>query len=172
MTKEEFITCLRQWLQENGEVLINIYFPHSGGGGDEYLLKTADQIDSVIAFTLSQTEHRGDGQAIITAFSSNFFPLRGIVDEPFIGKIRSSWDGKRDFSMVTFEDVFPEPIRTIGCGYTHKELEEELAEILLDLKGVYIGFGEHPFDTDDWAERSGTEVIEITIGTLKRFRVA
>ena len=172
MTKQEFLTCLHQWLKTNGEILIDIYFHHSGSSGTLYLLKTADQIDSIIEFTLSQAEHTGDGLATITAFSLNFYPLRGIVDEPFIDKIRSSWDGERDFSIVTFEDVFPKPIRNIGTGYTHKELEEELTEMLLYFKDDFICFGEHPFDLSDWAERSGAEVIEITIGTLKQFRVA
>jgi hypothetical protein len=38
---------------------------------------------------------------------------------------------------------------------------------MTECKGNFIGFGEHPFDTNDWAVQSGTEVIEITVGTLK-----
>ena len=69
--------------------------------------------------------------------------------------------------MVNLEDVFPELLRIIGSGETQHELENNSVILMTECKGNFIGFGEHPFDTNDWAARSGTEVIEITVGTPK-----
>jgi hypothetical protein len=48
-----------------------------------------------------------------------------------------------------------------------KPIYNDSVILMTECKGNFIGFGEHPFDTNDWAVQSGTEVIEITVGTLK-----
>lgn len=167
MTKEEFQTTLQSWLQENGEVLISIFLHHSGSGETLYILKSAAQAENLSEFATSLAERYGDGKATITAFRSGYFPLRGSVNKPFIEKIQAAWKGERWYSIASLEDIFPEPLCTLGSGDTREELESNLAEIMLDWQGHIVGFGEHPFDTGDWAVRNHAEVIETTVGKFR-----
>ena len=164
MTKEEFQITLQSWLQENGEALIDTYLHHSGSGGTLYLLKSPTQAESLVEFAVSFSERYGNGQVTITAFRSGYYPLRGNVDELFHEKMQSAWHGERWYSIASLEDIFPEPLRILGSGDTQEELESDLANIMSRWKGHFVGFGEHPFDTEDWAARHNVEVIEITIG--------
>ena len=164
---KDFRAALQTWIRESGEALIDIFLHHSGGGGTLYLLKSPDQVDSAIELGLSEAGQYGDGQATLTAFRSGYYPLRGNVEESFIEKIRSAWRGQRWYSIVMLEDLFPEKLCIVGSGDAKQELERDLAELLIDWKGRFVGFGEHPFDTDDWAERNHVEVVKITVGKLK-----
>jgi hypothetical protein len=164
---DEFLTKLNNWIQENGEALIYIDLPHSGGSGNFYLLKSSDQLDGLINFALSDARKYGDGRAIITGFRSGYYPLRGIVDEALIEKIKSAWDGKNWYSIISLEDVFPEPLRHIGSGNTQEEFDDDVDDLLADWLNYHIGFGENPYDTDDWAARNYVETIEVEIGNSK-----
>jgi hypothetical protein len=164
MMNEAFQTTLQSWLQENNEVLIDIYLRHSGHGGTLYLLKSPTQADTLTNFAKSLSERYGNGQVVVTAFRSGYYPLRGNVDKFFLEKLQSAWQGERWYSIASLEDTFPEPLRILGSGDTQQELESDLADIMSDWKGHLVGFGEHPFDTEDWAVRNHVEVIETTIG--------
>jgi hypothetical protein len=166
MIKDEFQITLQSWLQENGEVLIDIYLHHSGGGGTLYLLKSPTQAQTITDFAISLSERYGDGRATITAFRSGYYPLRERVDESFIEKMKATWQGERWYSIAKLEDVFPEPLSILGSGDTREELESDLADIVSRWTGHFVGFGENPFDSSDWAVRYHAEVIETTIGTF------
>src|SRR5687768_8942466 len=105
MTKEEFQTTLQSWLQENGEVLIDIYLHHSGGGGTLYLLKSPTRAESLYEFATSFSERYGNGQVTITAFRSDYYPLRGSVDESFVEKMQLAWQGEKWYSIASLEDI-------------------------------------------------------------------
>ncbi len=166
-TTDEYQATLQSWIRESGEALVDIYLHHSGGGGTLYLLKLPDQVEATIERALSEAGRYGDGQATLTGFRSGYYPLRGNVDEPFIEKIQSAWGEERWYSMVSLEDVFPERLHIVGSGDTKQELERDLADLLADWKGHFVGFGENPFDTNDWAERNRVEVVKTTVGKLK-----
>lgn len=167
MKVDDFLTKLNNWIRENGEALIYIDLPHSGGSGNFYLLKSSDQLDGLVNFALSDARKYGDGRAIIAGFRSGYYPLRGIVDEVLIEKIRSAWLGNDWYSIVSLENVFPEPLSYIGSGNTQEEFENDLDDLLADWLNHHIGFGENPFDTDDWAIRNNVETIELEVGHLR-----
>jgi hypothetical protein len=167
MTTDEYQATLQRWIRENGEALVDIYLHRSGGGGTLYLLKLPDQVEAAIEDAVSAAERYGDGRATLTGFRSGYYPLRGNVDEAFIEKIQSAWGGERWYSIASLEDIFPEPLRIVGSGDTQQELEDDLANLLSDWKGHFVGFGEHPFDTNDWASRNHVDVIETTVGKYK-----
>jgi hypothetical protein len=167
MTKEEFQTTLQSWLQENDEVLVDIFLHHSGSGGTLYLLKSPTQAEYLDEFATSLSERYGDGKATITAFHSGYYPLRGRVDESFIEKIHSAWQGERWYSIASLEAIFPEPLGILGSGDTQQELESDLSDIMSRWKGHFVGFGENPFDTGDWAVRNHADVIETNVGKFR-----
>jgi len=74
-----FKSTLQKWMEECGEVLLDIYLPHSGGSGDFYLLNSPGQIEDCIILAESMAKQSGDGRAIITGFRSGYYPLHGIV---------------------------------------------------------------------------------------------
>ncbi len=168
MTTDEFQATLQNWIRESGEALIDVHLHHSGGSGSLYLLKLPDQVQVAIEHVVSQAGQYGDGRATLTGFRNDYYPLRGNVDQSFIERIRSAWTGDRWYSIVSMEDVFPEPLNIVGGGETKQELEQDLAELLSDRRNHFVGFGEHPFDTSDWAARNRVEVIQITLGKFQR----
>jgi hypothetical protein len=76
-----------------------------------------------------------------------------------------AWPDGKWYSIASLETTFPEPLHILGSGDTQDELESDLADIISAWKGHRIGFGEHPFDTEDWAVRHNVKVIETTLGT-------
>lgn len=163
----EFQSILINWIRENGEILVNIQLLHSGGSGSFYILKSAEQVEGLIKFAITQTNLYGDGRAIITGFRSDYYPLRGTLDEALIEKIRSAWSGKGWYSIVSLEDNFPEILSCIGIGNTQEEFNKDLVGLLEEWKNHYIGFGENPFDSDDWAIRNQVDSIQMEVGELK-----
>lgn len=159
---------MQTWLRENGETLIHIYLHHSGSGGTLYLLKSPDQVKVAIEYAASAAAQYGDGRATLTAFHSSYYPLRGNVDASLIEKIQVTWSGERWYAIVSVEDSFPSPLRTIGSGDTAQEFDNDLADLLSNWKDHLVGFGEHPLDMGDWAARNHVEVIETTVGTFKQ----
>jgi len=165
LDKEQFRKTLEDWVRSSGDVLLDMYFPHSASGGTLYLLKTIEHIQKAI----SQAEEAkyGDGTSILTAIRNKFYPLRGKVDEEFIKQIRAAWPGDRWYSIVDLNAVYPQELSFFGSGDSKELLNKELEELLSGQTGDYVGFGEHPMDTDDWCDRNDIEAIETTVGKLR-----
>ncbi len=130
-------------------------------------MKSSDQVDAAIRLAISEAGRYGDGEATLTAFRSGYYPLRGHIVKSFIEKMKTGWEGNGWYSIAHLDDIFPMPLGIVGSGDTQQELEDDLAELLSDWKGHFVGFGENPFDTDpaDWALRNHVEFIETTVGS-------
>jgi len=170
MPIDEYQAKLEKWIDTDNEILIDINLPRSGTGGTLYLLNSATQVEQMIEFARELADRSNNGKAIITCFASitpsrpSFYPVRGKVDKPFIERIRSMWDSERWYSIVSLEDVFPDPLQIISRGSTQQELKNDLVNLRSNWEGHFIGFGEYPFDSSDWAKRNVAYVLETTVG--------
>jgi hypothetical protein len=73
--------------------------------------------------------------------------------------MRSAWRGDRWYSIAELTKRYPDRLWILGSGATRQELESDLASLLTENRGRFVGFGEHPFDHDDWIEQDQIEAI-------------
>jgi len=157
--EREFVLELERWIASGGEALADLFLHHSGGVARQYLLKSAE--DAGALFNLARTD--GTNGATLTGFRNGYYPLRGLVDESFVARARAAWPSGRWYHIVDLTRCFPEDLKSIGSGNTAEELEADLAALLTELRGRWAGFGEHPFDSEDWLDRHGVEAIETKV---------
>lgn len=138
---------------------MDIYHPHSASGGTLYLLNSPEHVDALLQKAESDSARYVDRRARVTAFRSGYYPLRGTVDEAFIGRMRSGWPGDRWYSIVELTKYYPDSLLILGSGNTREELESELASLVTENRGRFVGFGEHPFDHDEWIETGQIETV-------------
>jgi|GEM_PF-6354544 len=165
LQKNEFRSKLEDWIRSSGDVLLDLYYPHSASGGTLYLLNDPAQVASVI--DEAEKAKYGDGTSILTAIRNKFYPLRGMVSRELIEQMRNAWPGGC-FSIVRLDSVWPQSLSCVGDGETREELISETEALLTEQPGAYLGFGEHPQDTDNWSDRHDAEVIETVVGKLRK----
>lgn len=159
LNRNDFRAELERWINAAGEALVDIYHPHSGGGGTLYLLTSVSHAEALLQQAEADAVRYGGSPARVTAFRSGYYPLRGTVDEAFIARIRSAWRGDRWYSIAELTTCYPDRLWILGSGNTRQELEAELANLLIENKYHFVGFGEHPFDHDEWIAQDQAETI-------------
>ena len=169
LSKDDFFRTLKDWIAESKEALIDIYFPHSGSGGKLHMLNEETEIGDVFKKALAEGIKYQFRELVITCFRKKAFPVRGRMDEQLAEQIRATWKPERPFYIVDLGCVYPAELASIGDGNTRKELERNLAELLRTSRNTFIGFGEHPFDVDDWAEVHDADVMETRIEVPRKF---
>jgi hypothetical protein len=149
------LAMLSDWLSETGELYVNIEYPHSGGSGSSYFIRSMTDLKTLI---VGQTH----GEIDITIFHEKQFPLRGIADEQLLEQaLRMIPDGEL-YQYVSLEDsVFPKSIAVWGSGVSHEEFRQEFAEDV----GKHIAVGQNPHDihlNDEWFDTHLNEVLRVT----------
>src|SRR4051794_23148163 len=113
---------LQDWLSETGELYVDVYRPHSGGSGTAYLVRSASDVEALIA---KQTWP----ELVVTVFRRLQYPLRGIADDALLAQaLQQTRDGEW-FHFVSLDDYYPSPCSWRGSGSTHAELRQEFHEI-------------------------------------------
>lgn len=144
-----FRSTVERWISDNGEVLAVIRF--AGGAGS----KSFEFFQSIGAFVA-----RVEGlpaAACVTVLAERQLPLRGIVDDEFIGRARNAIRDGDEWLVVCQERI------TVGAaswyhdceGNSNEELEAELRDEYCYGKLVAVGW--HP----DWLEDSSTVITAI-----------
>jgi hypothetical protein len=119
------------WLNETGELFVELYYPHSGGSGRFYLLTAPTNFIDLI-------EQARDG-ALFFLLKQKQFPLRGIVDDAFISQATTAVADGEEF-LITDLATYPEHVSFLGDGQTHTQLIAELS----DLRGRLVAIGHEP----------------------------
>jgi hypothetical protein len=136
---ERDVALLYDWLQETGELYMNLDRPHSGGdNGSVYFIHSLAQIRRIVA----EEKHP---EISITIFREKQYPIRGTADETLLASALDFIPDGEWFSIVSPGDGPFAPCTLVGFGDTHSELREHL--IRLRNKSVY--FGRNPFDRRD-----------------------
>ena len=136
------------WLNETGELFVEVYYPHSGGSGTFYLLTSSADFQELI-------EQAREG-ALFFVLKQKQFPLRGIVDDAFINQATVAIADDEDY-LITDLAIYPEHVSFFGDGQTHKQLLTDLH----DLRGVLVGVGHEP-DTNPTYWKEDTRYDRLT----------
>lgn len=146
----EHLAKLQQWLDETGELYVDVYCRHSGGGGTPYLVRSLKELQELVS---GQTCRK----LVVSVFRGLQYPLRGVADDALLAQALQQIPDGRWYSMILLEDYYPSQVSYMGSGDSHAEMRQDFAENA----GLLIGFGENPFDyhCDDWMRAHPDEVL-------------
>lgn len=148
------LALLNDWLEENGELLVDIYRPHSGGGGLQYFVYSIKELIDLIKTETWE-------EIAITIFREKQYALRGIADEEMLDKALSQVKNGDWYSILSTEKNFPNSINFLFANNSHSEMKEDFSKVF----GQKIGFGQNPFDIydDNWFKENNDKVFTLTV---------
>jgi len=142
---------LNTWLSENGELCVDVYLPHSAGGGTQYFVRSIEDLESLI---LGQSWR----ELVVTVFRRLQYPLRGVADASLLERALQQIPDGDWYTFVVLEDYCYPSHPQWGSGSSHAEFRQEFSEVL----GRPVGIGRNPFDYDDsWIRSSPDEAMEL-----------
>ena len=143
---------LEEWLREPGELCVDIYLPKSGGGGNQFFVRSVDDLEALIS---GQTWR----ELVVTVFRRLQYPLRGIADDSLLTRALQEIPDGQWYTILLLEDYcYPRRPAFCGSGDSHAELRKEFSEVL----GRQVGIGRNPFDYDDkWLQSSSEDAMVI-----------
>ncbi|MCL4250381.1 MAG: hypothetical protein KJ065_19680 [Anaerolineae bacterium] len=144
------LALLSDWLCETGELYVDIYLPHSGGGSSAYFVRSMNDLKSLIA----QQTHP---EIEIAVFHNLQYPIRGVADETLLKRALQQIADGDWYTIVSLENVYPFSVAWWGNGRSHQELERDFADVL----GEKVGIGINPDDAynGDWRKLHHGEVF-------------
>jgi len=149
---------LNEWLNEIGELYVDVYQPNSGASSTDYLLRSIQELEMLIA---EQAWH----SLTVTVFRKLQFPLRGIADNELLKKsLQVLPDNWYDVLLISDEGYYPSSCIHLGGRDSHQELRQEYS----DFEGLMVGIGQNPFDYEtDWIEKSPSEAMVIKLKRME-----
>ena len=73
-----FRQTIENWLQESSDLFVEVYYPHSGGNGRLFLVRTIQDFEKLVSEARSN--------AVIFVLRNLQFPIRGMVDDSLIAQ--------------------------------------------------------------------------------------
>lgn len=147
------IALLKDWLEETGELYVDIDLPHSGSSGSAYLVRSMNELKLLI----SRQTHP---EIVIAIFHSLQYPIRGIADEILLKQVLQRIADGEWYTIISLESVYPSSVVWCGNGRSHDELRHDFADVL----GERVGIGINPADVcSDWRQLSSEEVLTLSV---------
>jgi hypothetical protein len=133
---ERDLALLHDWLQETGELFMDLDRPHSGGdNGSVYFIRSLAQLKRIVV----EEKHP---EVSITIFRERQYPIRGTADEKLMAAALDFIPDGEWFSIVSLGDHPFASCSVVGFGDTHAELREDF----IRLRNKSVCFGRNPFD--------------------------
>lgn len=152
------LALLSDWLAETGELYVDVYLPHSGGGGIGYFIRSLRDLKSLVS---QQTWREID----ITIFRKLQFPLRGIASEQLLEQALQQIPENHPYEIVNLRS-YPEHCTYCGSGKSHIELRRELTEVF----GELVGIGQEP-DYSSQLSSAVSNVFTVAVTLSNQFQV-
>jgi hypothetical protein len=130
------LAMLHDWLEETGELYLDLDRPHSGGANNSlYFVRNLAELRGIVS---NETWPEVD----ISIFRAKQFPIRGLADEKLLAAAMEQIPDNQYFTLLSVGADRLAPCGAIGWGDSHKELREEFAR----LEGQQVWIGQDPFD--------------------------
>lgn len=128
---ESVVAKVKEWIAASNELFIELYQPHSGGGGTWYLVSSFANFNEMVV--------KARSGAVLFILRQPQFPIRGVVDNALI---KRALDEIQDGEWYTVAELgfYPAPLPFLGNGNTHVELEGDLEEC----RGMSVCLGRDP----------------------------
>ena len=133
-TEKKFLKSLEDWLHGQSEVMILVRYSRAAGN------KSFEFYTSFSALTQRLAQLKAETS--VTAFRKPQLPLRGYVDDEFIGKCLSFIPAGSEFLVLETDPR----MATQQWLYHHEagESHDELRQVLDGLRGRLVAVGEYP----------------------------
>lgn len=152
------VAVLHDWLTELGELYVYINYPHRGGSGSAYFVRSLEDVRRLI----TQQTH---AEIEIHIFHAIVFPIRG-NDYPALLKraLQQIPDGQ--YYQIVAPDPYPQECVALADGKGHDELRRDIASLEA---GRDIAIGVHPFDVpfNEFEQFYGAQVKQLYFGVRK-----
>lgn len=136
---ERDLALLYDWLQDTGELYMDLDRPHSGGTNNSvHFIHSLAQIKGIV----SEERHP---EVSIEIFREKQYPIRGVADETLLAAALDFIPDGEWFKILLLGDGPFAPCSVVGFGDTHAELRDDF----IRLKGKSVRFGQDPFDLRD-----------------------
>jgi hypothetical protein len=135
---EYHVAVLHDWLSDLGELFIHFEYPHSGGSGNAYFVRSLEDIKNLIA----QQTHP---EIEITIFRAIVFPIRG---KDYSDLLQQALERipKDQYYQIVVPLSYPSEYERLADGKGHDELRHDIASLE---PGREIAIGVHPYDPPD-----------------------
>ncbi len=136
---ERDLALLHDWLQDTGELYMDLDRPHSGGRNNSvHFIQSLAQIKGIV----SEEKHP---EVRIEIFREKQYPIRGEANETLLAAALDFITDGEWFNILLLGDGPLAPCQIVGFGDSHAELRDDFAR----LKDKSIHFGRNPFDQRD-----------------------
>jgi hypothetical protein len=130
------LAMLHDWLEETGELYLDLDRPHSGGSNNSlHFVRDLAELKVIVS---NETWPEVD----ISIFRAMQYPIRGFAAEKLLATAMKQIPDGEYFTILSVPADPLTPCGVIGWGNCHKELREDFAR----LQGRYIRVGQDPFD--------------------------
>jgi hypothetical protein len=139
---EHHVAMLYDWLTELGELFVRLEYPHSGRSGDDYLVRSLEELRDLIS---RQTHNELE----IHIFRAIIFPLRGNDRSALLQRALQEIPEGQHYQIValpphTRDRKYPYECECLAAGHGDDELRNDIANLE---PGREIAIGVHPFDS-------------------------
>ncbi len=138
---EHHVARLYDWLTEMGELFVRLEYPHSGRSGDDYLVRSLEELQDLIS-------RQAHNELEIHIFRDIVFPIRGNDYSALLQHALQKIPEGQDYQIValpphTRDCKYPYECECLAAGHSHDELRNDIANLE---PGREIAIGIHPFD--------------------------
>jgi hypothetical protein len=144
---ESVVAKVKEWIAVSKELLIELYQPHSGGGGTWYLVTSFAKFHEMAAKVPSG--------AVLFILHQPQFLIRGVVDDDLI---KRALDEIQDGEWYTIAELkfYPAPLSYLGNGNSRTELRADLG----DCRGMVVCLGKEPdLPEQYWVKNDDEDII-------------
>ncbi len=146
------LALLSDWLNDAGELYVDINLPHSGSSSTPYFVRSLQDLKELLA-------NQDWPEIGITVFQRRQYPLRGVVDDEFVAKALDYIHDNEEYAIVSLDHYYPSPCVFYGGGDNHVELRQELEEIA----GALVGIGKNPLDYETNVFHFHPDILMISV---------
>jgi hypothetical protein len=130
------LAMLYDWLEETGELYLDLDRPHSGGSNNSlHFVRSLAELRVIVS-------NQAWPEIDISIFRAKQYPVRGFADDKLLATAVEQIPDSQYFTILSVGADPLAPCSAIGWGSCHRELREELAR----LEGRQVWVGQDPFD--------------------------
>ncbi len=131
---KQFLETLEGWLRSQSEIMILVRYSRAAGNKSFEFFTSFEALRGRLAQLKAETS--------VTAFRTPQLPLRGRVDDEFIGRCLSRIPAGSEFLVLELDPR----MATQQCLLRHEagESPDELKQVLEGLRGRLVAVGEYP----------------------------
>jgi hypothetical protein len=141
---DHHVAILYDWLTELGELFVRLEYPHSASAGDDFLVRSLEDLRDLIS---RQTRCELE----IFIFRAIIFPIRGNDYSALLQRALQEIPEGQCYQIVALpphlyesKHLQPHQCECLAAGQGHDELQRDIANLE---PGREIAIGVHPFDT-------------------------